>query len=223
MFTAVVRSLPKPIGLMACNDDRGRQVLDACRRGDILVPDEVAVLGTDNDQFLCNLADPPLSSVDLDLPTIGYEAAAVLDRMMAGAPVPAAPVLLPPRGVVVRRSTDVLATGDRALAEAIRHLRDHACSGLRLKDFLKTTSLSRRTLERRTRQLLGHSPKEEITRVQLERARRLLAETELKVAAVAENCGFTQAKYFCQVFRRRCGITPAAFRREARGRKNSYC
>jgi LacI family transcriptional regulator len=175
----------------------------------------VAVLAADNDQILCNLADPPLSSVDLDTRSIGYEAAALLDRLMAGAPVPARPVLLPPRGVIRRRSTDVLATDDRALAEAIRYLRDHACSGLRIKDFVRMTKLSRRTLGRRTRQLLGHSPKEEITRVQLERAQRFLVETELKVAAVAENCGFTQAKYFCQVFRRRFGITPAAFRRQA--------
>jgi LacI family transcriptional regulator len=120
---------------------------------------------------------------------------------------------LAPHGVVSRESTDVLATEDRELAAAIRHIREHACEGLRLKDSAKWTNLSRRELERRMRRLLGRSPKEEITRIQLERAKRLLGETELAAAVIAEKCGFGEAKYFSQVFHTKIGLPPGAYRR----------
>jgi LacI family transcriptional regulator len=215
-IAAWVGGLPKPVGLMACNDDRGQRLLDACRRAGVAVPEEAAVIGVGNDEVLCNLAYPPLSSVDVAARDIGFAAAALLDRLMGGAPPPAKRVSIPPRGVVGRRSTDVLVTDDRELARAIQGLRTQACSGLRLKDFVKTTGLSHRALERGTRKLLGRSPKEEIVRVQLERARRLLADGELSIATVAERCGFAQANYFCQVFRARVGMTPAAYRRQNR-------
>ena len=212
-LAAWVLGLPKPIGVMACNDDRGQQVLDACRRVNVLVPDEVAVIGVDNDEILCNLSSPPLSSVDINTQQVGYQAAALLDRLMAGEPPPPQPLLLAPRGVVPRESTDVLATEDRELAAAIRFIREHACEGLRLKDFLRTASLSRRALERRMRKLLGRSPKDEIIRVQLERAKQLLTGTNLSAAAIAEKCGFSQPRYFNQVFHRKVGVPPGEYRR----------
>jgi LacI family transcriptional regulator len=204
--------LPKPAGVMACNDDRGQQVLDACQRANVLVPDEVAVIGVDNDEILCNISNPPLSSIDINGPQVGYEAAALLDRMMAGAPAPTQPILLAPRGVVPRASTDVLATEDRELADAIRFMRAHACEGLRLKDFGRQLGLSRRSLERRMQKLLGRSPKAEVLRVQLERAKQLLGETDLPSAVIAEKCGFSQAAYFSRVFHTRVGLPPAAYR-----------
>jgi LacI family transcriptional regulator, galactose operon repressor len=204
--------LPKPIGVMACNDDRGEQVLDACRRVSIPVPDEVAVVGVDNDEILCNLSSPPLSTVDIDAPRIGYEAAAMLGRMMAGKQAPRHGVYLLPRGVVCRESTDVLATDDRRLAAAIRFIRQHACEGLRLKDFAQETQLSRRALERRMQKLLGRSPKEEISRVQIGRAKQLLDETDLAMGRIAEMCGFSQPKYFSQVFRAKVGMSPRDYR-----------
>src|SRR5207245_2317834 len=193
---------------MAGNDDRGLEVLEACHRAGILVPDEVAVIGVDNDEFLCNLSDPPMSSISPNAQRIGYEAAALLDRLMKGARTPTRPVLLPPGGVVARRSTDVVATDDRGLAVAIRYLREHACEGLRLKDFGKVSGLARRELGRRIRKVLGRSPKEEITRIQLDRAKQLLTETELPAALIAEKCGFSQPKYFCQVFHAKIGVPP---------------
>src|SRR5262249_13925373 len=167
----------------------------ACRRINVRVPDEVAVIGVDNDEILCNLSSPPLTSVDINTERIGYEAAALLDRLMAGAGAPRQPKLLPPRGVVPRQSTDVLATEDHELAAVIRYIREHACEGLRLKDLLHTTGLSHRTLERRVRELLGRSPKEEITRVQLERAKRLLTETDLPVPVIPPKSPFSPPKY----------------------------
>ena len=131
---------------------------------------------------------------------------------MAGRPAPRRPLLLAPHGVVARESTNVLATEDRELASAIRHIREHACEGLRLKDSAQWTNLSRRELERRMRKLLGRSPKEEITRVQLERAKRLLTETALPAAVVARKCGFGEPKYFNQVFHGKVGLPPVAYR-----------
>lgn len=208
-----ISHLPKPIGVMACNDDRGQQVIDACRRVNILVPDEVAVIGVDHDEILCSLSSPPLSSVDINTQQVGYEAAALLDRLMAGEAAPTQWTLLAPRGVVARESTDVLATEDRELAATIRFIRQHACEGLRLKDVVRQISLSRRELERRLRKLLGRSPKEEITRVQIERAKQLLTETNLSAAVIAEKCGFSQPKYFNQVFHAKVGLPPGAYRR----------
>jgi LacI family transcriptional regulator len=215
-IAAWVRQLPKPVGVMTSSDERGLQLLEACRRINVLVPDEVAVIGVDNDEILCNLSHPNLSSVDVNTYNVGYEAAALLDRMMAGAPAAEQPVLLAPGIVVPRESTDVLATDDRELADAISKIRRHACDGLRLKDFAMMTNLSRRTLERRVRSLLGRSPKEEITRVQLECAKRLLVDTNLSVVAVAEKCGFSQPKYFSQVFHARVGIPPTLYGRNAK-------
>lgn len=212
-IAAWVSGLPRPIGVMACNDDRGQQVLDACRRVNVLVPEEVAVIGVDNDEILCNLSSPRLTSVDINTVQVGFEASALLDRLMAGVRPPAQPLLLSPLGVVTRESTDILATDDRELATAIRFIREHACGGLRVKELERKTGLSRRSLERRMEKLLGRSPKEEITRVQIERAKRLLIETDLSVAAIAEKCGYSQPKYFSQVFHAKVGTSPGAYRK----------
>jgi LacI family transcriptional regulator len=152
-------SRKKPVGLMACNDDCGLQVLEACRLRNLLVPDEIAVIGVDNDEQLCNLSSPPLSSINVGAERIGYEAAALLDRLMAGGRAPAHPVPMPPSGVVVRRSTDVVASEDRELAELIRFIRENACDGLRVQEALRRSSLSQSTMQRRFKDLLGRTPK----------------------------------------------------------------
>lgn len=208
-----VAHLPKPIGVMACNDDRGQQVLDACRRINILVPEEVAVVGVDNDEILCGLSSPPLTSTDINTVQVGFEAAALLDRMMAGAAAPSHPLLSTPRVVVPRESTDVLATDDRELAAAIRYIRRHACDGLRVKELVDQTGIPRRSLERRMEKLLGRSPKEEISRVQIERAKGLLTETDLSAAAIAQKCGYSLPKYFSQVFHSKVGVPPGVYRK----------
>jgi LacI family transcriptional regulator len=217
-IAAWVRSLPKPIGVMCCSDERGLQLLEVCRRTFVLVPDEVAVIGVGNDENICNLCHPNLSSVDVNTYNVGYEAAALLDRMIAGKSATEQSLLLAPGEVVPRESTDVLATEDRELADVIRKIRKHACEGLRLKEFVAMTNLSRRTLERRVRILLGRSPKEEIIRVQIESAKRLLAETNLSVVAVAAKCGFSQPNHFSRVFHAKVGVPPTSYSRNAKRR-----
>lgn len=210
--------LPKPVGILAAYDSRGERVLDACRGAGLAIPDEVAVLGVDNDELLCELASPPLSSVMPNTLRTGYEAAALLDRMMRGEAVRPVAHLIPPVGVVARQSTDVLALEDRAVAQAVRFIREHACEGIKVSDVLQGVTLSRRVLEQRFRRLLGRTPREEILQVRLARVKQLLTETDLTLYQVAERTGFEHVEYLSVVFKRETGRTPRQFRTAARGR-----
>jgi LacI family transcriptional regulator len=211
-----LKGLPKPIGLMACNDIRGQQVLNACRAIGVAVPDEVAVIGVDNDEVLCDLSDPPLTSVVPNTERIGYEAAALLNRMMAGARAPKHPIFIEPAGIVTRRSTEVLAIEDRHIAAAIRFIREHASEGIDVSDVLRAVPLSRSTLERRFARALGRSPKDEILRVRLNRAKQLLAQTDFSLAMVAEKVGFEHTEYLSVIFKKKTGLTPGQFRAQSR-------
>ena len=212
-----LRELPKPVGILACYDIRGQQVLDACRGAGLAVPDEVAVIGVDNDALLCELASPPLSSVIPNAHRAGYEAAALLDRMMAGKRVAPTARLIAPLGIAERQSTDVLAVDDREVARAVQHIREHACEGINVSDVLRAVPLSRRVLEQRFQRLLGCTPREEILHVRLSRVKQLLGETDLPLYLVAERTGFEHVEYLSVVFKRETGRTPSAWRAEARG------
>lgn len=209
-----LKKLPKPVGVMTCDDNQGLQVLDACLRAQLAVPDQVAVIGVNNDEHLCGLSNPPLSSVDVNPERIGYEAAALLDRLMAGAKPPKGIVEFPPRGLVVRQSSDVVGIDDHYLAAALRFIRAHVGDSITVAQIADALDISRSTLERRFLALLGRTPKQEITRVQLAKAQDLLTQTNLPLAIVAEKSGFRSAGYFCEVFHRLVGCTPGTYRRE---------
>ena len=215
-LTAWLEDLPRPCGIMACNDDRGLQLLDACRRGGVTVPDDVAVIAVDNDPLICALATPPLTSIDVNPQRVGYEAASLLDRMMRGGNVPRKGLFFDQCRVVTRQSTDVLALEDAELARAVRFIRDRACAGLRVDDVLGEVPLSRSVLERRFKRTLGSTPKAEILAVQIERARQLLSETDLSLEEVASKSGFRGAKYFSDIFLLKAGTRQAKYRRDAR-------
>ncbi len=212
-----VSRLPKPVGIMACYDIRGRQLLDVCRQGGIAVPDQVAVIGVDNDDLLCELAEPPLSSVIPDTGQSGYVAAELLDRLLAGEPLEPGEQLIKPLGVATRHSTDVLAIDDEDLVRAVRFIRDHACEGIKVDAVLDHVAMSRRALEYRFLQRLGCSPHERIVQVQMQRVMQLLGETELPLADVAERAGFKHVEYLSVVFKRRTGLSPREFRQRSRG------
>ena len=207
-----IRGLPKPIGVMACYDFRGQQLLDACRRIDVAVPDEVAVIGVDNDDLLCELSDPPLSSVAPNTHRTGYEAAALLAKIMAGRKVEQTAHLIPPIGVITRQSTDVLAIHDLNVARAIHYIRKHACDGIRVHDVIRAAPQSRRLLEERFKKLIGHTLHQEILHVQLNRVKQLLVETDLSLAEVAERAGFNHVEYLSVAFKRELGMPPSKFR-----------
>jgi LacI family transcriptional regulator len=209
-------SLRRPVGVLACNDLRGLHVLEACEHRGLRVPDEVAVVGVDDDALLCELSDPPLSSVISNPERIGYEAAALLDRLMAGEGAPFEEMLVPPLGVTTRLSTDVLAIDDERVVAAVRYIRANACHGISVGDVIDHVAMSRTTLDRRFLRYLGRSPQAEIRAAQLGRARELLAETDHPIHRIAELVGFKHTEYFHYAFRREYGRTPGRFRREAR-------
>lgn len=207
-----IAGLPKPVGIMACYDFRGQQVLDACRRMDIAVPDEVAVVGVDNDDLLCELSDPPLSSVAPNAYRTGYEAAALLEQMMGGRKVKGEAHLIAPMGVVTRQSTDVLAIHDRNIARAIHYIRKNACNGINVQDVIRAVPQSRRLMEKQFKKLIGRTPHQEIFRVQLDRVKQLLIDTELSLEEIAARAGFTHVEYLSVAFKREVGMPPSKFR-----------
>jgi len=213
-----VESLPKPVGLMACNDLRAHQLLMVCSDRNIAIPDEVAVIGVDNDELICELCHPPLSSIEQNPEWAGYEAAVLLDRLLNGEPPPDEPILVEPLGVVARQSTDVVAVGDADVAAALHYIRAHACDGIRVSDVLEHVQTSRSTLERRFRKLLGRSPKAEILRTQLEQVKQLLSMTDYPLAKIAPLTGFRYVESMCDCFRRTLGQTPGQYRNESRSR-----
>jgi len=215
-----------PFAVMACNDMRGQQVLDAARRAGLAVPEEVGVIGVDDDALLCDLCDPPLSSVQCNPEEIGYRAAERLDALMADrrggkAASPALPlkVLVPPLGVTVRQSTDTLAIADPVLAAALRLIRERGCDGLTIREIVRNSGLSRTSLERRFRDALGRTLQEEIRAVQIKRARQLLTETDLPLEKIVPLVGFSQASYLSHAFKRETGESPRDFRRRAQAGK----
>jgi len=214
-----LRRLPKPIAIFACYDYRGQQVLDACRRAGIAVPEEVAVMGVDNDELLCKLSPPPLSSVIPNSFRGGWEAASLLDRMMGGEKIAPLPHFIPAVGVITRQSTDTLAVDDPQIARALRFIREHACEGIGVADVLRYCPMARRSFEGRLKALIGRTPNEEITRVQLNRVKELLSGTDLPLSEIAERTGFKHVEYLTVVFKREFGQPPSLYRQEQQPRK----
>jgi LacI family transcriptional regulator len=213
---AWLAGLPRPVGIFAANDARAATVANACHDLGLRIPQDVAIVGVDNDDLVCEFTNPPLSSVEPDARRVGYEGAAMLLRLLHGETAPEGPILIEPRGVVKRESTDTFAAADPVVAEAFRFLRQHACEGINVQDVLKAVPVARRTLEKTSQRLLGHSPLEEIRRLQLERAKELLAATNMSMAEVAQAAGFTDAKYLSEVFQKRYTMPPTKYRRTAR-------
>lgn len=212
-LAAWLAALPKPVGLLACNDPRARHVLEACRRIPVHVPEDVAVVGMDDDAMLCSLTDPPLTSIDQGSHAVGEKAAAVLDRLMAGQSLRRTLYVVKPKGLVARRSSDVIAVSDPDVAVALRFIRDHACDGIHAEDVAACVTVARITLERRFQSLLKRSVHAEIQRVRLRRARQLVAETDTPLKQIAALVGVKQRTYFTVLFRQHFGCTPAEYRR----------
>jgi LacI family transcriptional regulator len=211
-MNAWVRQLPKPIGVMVCYDIKGQQLLDVCRDLDVAVPEQVAVIGVDNDQRLCGLCTPPLSSVIPDTLRTGYAAAQLLDRMMLGETVAVDGILIPPLGIAQRQSSDVFAIDDEDVVTALRFIREHACDGITVANVLRMAPLSRRTMEHRFAKLVGRTPHAEIVRIRMERASQLLRETKLSLAEIASRAGFTDANYLSVAFKKYTGVSPRRYR-----------
>jgi LacI family transcriptional regulator len=204
-------SLPKPTCVLAANDLWGFELVQAAREPGLHVPDDVAVLGVDNEELLCEMSHPPLSSVRIGGEQMGQAAVALMERLLDGEAVPTDPPRVAPLGVVTRQSTDVLAVQDPEVAAALRYIRRHAAEGLSVKQMLDSVAVNRRTLERRFVKVLGHTPLEEIRRVRLERVKELL-QTDLPIYEVAKRSGFATAEYLATSFQQSTGMTPRQYR-----------
>ncbi len=207
--------IQKPVAVMCCNDMSALVVLEQCRTDHLRVPDQVAVLGVDNDDLIQSLASPPLSSINTAAEQIGFEAGALLERLIAGTKTRST-ILIPPAGITTRQSTDLTAVSDRDVAEALRFIREHAAGPIDVRQVLRSVTISRRQLERRFRGVLGRSVLEEIRRCRIERARQLLLETDLTIPQIATASGFSSASYLTVVFGNATGQTPGELRKQFR-------
>ncbi len=210
-----LEELPKPVGLFACDDSRARHVLQACRSGGVQVPEQIALVGVDNDDVMCEISEPTLTSIEQGSVRVGYEAAALLDRMMHGKAVRRDGKTVAPTGLIARRSTDVTAVSDPNVAEALQYIRQHACGPIKVHHVLKTVKLSRTNLETRFRSVVGRSVHAEIGRVRVEAARRLLTTTSVPIKEVAQRVGVSSVQYFTVMIRSATGQTPGQLRKAA--------
>ena len=203
-------SLPKPVGLMACHDALGAEIVEVCEQSGIEVPEQVAVVGVEDDDLICYTTHPNLSSVRMPNESIGWHAARYMERKLAGKKP--RPIVLPPIGVVTRGSSDRVASSDPVVAKALTYMREHIDKPYRVESVLEHVQVSQSLLERRFRAALGRTPLTEIRRLRTERAKLLLAETQLPMTQIARLCGFNSTVRFSTVFRELAGRTPSAYR-----------
>jgi LacI family transcriptional regulator len=213
-LAAWLRSLPKPIGLMGCYDSRARHVLEACRFLGLRVPDDVAVIGVDNNELTCELSEPPLSSVEQGTFGIGYQAARLLDQMMRGRKSKQIRHSIEPVGVVTRQSTNLLNVSDHEVGIALRRIRDEACFGLQADSIAAELHLSRSTLDTRFKKAIGRTVDQEIRQVRMTRAKELLARTNMPLREVAREAGYGSEQYLARMIREATQTTPARYRRD---------
>jgi LacI family transcriptional regulator len=208
-----IRSLRYPLGIFCYNDCVAADIVDACIESGIQIPDEVAVLGVDNDPVICDCVQVPLSSVRHDLEGMAYEAAALLDHLMNGGSPPEVPKRITPKGVVTRKSTEVLAVDNPDIANALGYIQENFPRGnLSVDDVVAHSRVPRRTLERAFRDELQRTILHEILRVRVNHAQKLLETTPHSVTDVAIRSGFASLNHFYRVFHARTGLTPRAFR-----------
>lgn len=213
-----LKDLPKPAGIMACIDMRAQQILSAAHAARILIPEEVAVLGANNESIRCELAYPPLSSVCPNAFQSGYKAAETLAGLMARRQPDSLDLRIEPLGVATRPSTDALAIDDRSVATALSFIRQKACAKLSVDEVVRNAYTSRSQLEKKFRKYLGRSPQAEIRRVQVAKIKQLLQETDYPLKRIAEMAGFEHVEYMSVVFKRLTGDAPGAFRRNTQNR-----
>lgn len=215
-LSQLLRRGPLPLGVFAAHDHWARLVVSAALAAGLRIPEDVAVVGVDNDELVCETSPVPLSSVAVSAERIGFEAAARLHRLMRGETVEAGRTVLPPQGVVVRQSSDVLAIDDPNVAAAVRYIAENAQRQIGVEDILDHLTISRRQLEKRFRTVLGRSPAAEIRRARIEKAKHLMDTTNLPLSRIAERSGFMDLSLLGKSFRREMGMTPTQYRRRSR-------
>src|SRR3990172_1234992 len=208
-----IKTLPKPVGIFACNDDRGQHILEVCKLIDLKVPEDVAVVGVDNDPMICEIGDPPLTSIALNVESAGYEAAKLLDGLIEKKKISKRQILVSPSHIVQRQSSNILAVDNAEVALAIRYIRNNAKNKILVKDVVKTTGISRRALERRFRKTIHRSIYDEIKLVRIEWISKLLIESDLSISKITSLFNFTDVEHISRYFKKEKGIGLREFRK----------
>lgn len=216
-LTAWLQSLPKPVGIVTTGQNLGRIVIENCRRNGLSVPHDVSVLCANYDELMCLTSHPALSGIISPTQQIGYTAAELLHRMMNGEHVPNDTIFVPPSGLKEHLSSDTLAIKDPQMIQVVEFLRAHAFEPITLDDILRVVPMAKRTLDRRFQKAFGRTPTDEIKRMRINKARQLLIETDLPMQLIAERCGYATYNYLTNVFKRTTGLTPSAYRNQAKG------
>jgi LacI family transcriptional regulator len=208
-----VKALPKPVGIFTCNDDRGQHILEVCKMVNLKVPEDVAVIGVDNDPMVCDIGDPPLTSIALNAESAGYEAAKLMDDLINGKKVSEKQILVSPSHVVQRQSTDILAADDPEVGAAISYIKNNAKNKIFVKDVVKVTNMSRRTLEKKFRKTIHRSIYDEIRQVRVEWISKLLMETDLPISQITSLFNFTDVEHISRYFKKEKGVGLREFRK----------
>jgi LacI family transcriptional regulator len=208
-----LKKLPKPVGVMACNDDRGQHITEACAIADLDVPYEVAIIGVDNDDQVCEISNPPLSSVSLDVEKAAFAACGLLDKMMARKKMPPQTVIVHPNRVVTRQSTNIVAVEDKLVGQALQFIHRNAKKLIQVDDVIKALNVSRRSLHDKFRKTLRRTVHSEIIRVRIDLICQMLVETDLSISDIAFNLGYDNANHIARYFKQKMGISPADYRK----------
>jgi LacI family transcriptional regulator len=207
-----LQSLPKPVAIMACDDERGQHITEACKHTNIQIPEEIAVLGVDNDVLTCNLSDPPLSSINLDIQKGGYEAARMMDIMIQTKEQLNQNIIVLPTQVITRQSTDIASTNDKYIAKALKFIHQHIDSSINVADVIKQVPLSRRGLEKRFKDTTGIGVYKYIYNLQIQKFAERLLETDKSIFEIALESGFSNSKNISRQFKQVKGCTPIQYR-----------
>ncbi len=214
-----LESLPKPIALLACNDIKGSKIIEACKLAKIKIPQEIAILGVNNDDMICEITSPPLSSISLDIMNAGYEAGKTLDRMVKKRNVEndnPQKILISPKAIITRTSTDIFAISDPIIASSLHYISENVKNVIQVNDVAKYSGTNRRNLERRFKRILGRSVYEEIKRSKIEAITKILLETNLSISEIAFNMGFNDDHHISRYFKSYKGVSPLKFREKFR-------
>ncbi len=212
-----LRKVPQPMGIMAQSDNRAAQLINACEAAGLVIPDELAVVGVDNDEYACEFASVPISSVDSARESLAYEGASLLGRLMQGGEPPASVLEIEPRSVVVRKSSDILAVPHKAVAHALGFIWERFRDRIGVDDVVALSCMSRCGLYRAFEKHVGRSIGEELARKRVEYAKTMLTGSDEKLHRIARLSGFAGGEHFSRAFRRIAGETPSDYRRRTRG------
>ncbi|MBN2377571.1 MAG: DNA-binding transcriptional regulator [Sedimentisphaerales bacterium] len=218
LMAAWLMEQPKPLGLMACNDIHSQLVIEACRLADLHVPEDVAIIGVDNDEEICRLSNPQLSSVSLNFEVTGYHTAEQLDELMSGRSESVQDIIYSPVSVITRQSTDILAIEDPEISRALRFIREHACEPIQVTDILEEVGASRRGLYQKFKRVLGRSVHDEIKRVRTDQIANLLVQTDMSISQIALKMGYKSVDHVSRYFHQAKGISPRKYRLKHRSK-----